>query len=157
MIRKHFRKVLASVAFLAALALSQHAFAQAATQQSPTHLDACTGLAHAHAASTVTITPPAGQYVYICEVDLSNVEGATVVTAAAPLFVTTTNLPGPPQYMAASGGATPGAGGASPVLAVSYMPGALKSSAGGTAVTFILPAFTTNQTLSLNVSYYFAP
>jgi hypothetical protein len=63
-------------------------------QQSATHLDAAQLVAtNATSATTTTITPPAGQYVYINNVEITNCAG-TVITAAAPTTITTTNLGG---------------------------------------------------------------
>jgi hypothetical protein len=153
-----FARLLSVAALLLAAAIAP-AFAQstspAPVQQSPTHLDACVFLQHSHtSAATLTIQPPASQYVYICEIDLSNASGASAVTVAAPTFLTTTGLPGLPQIIAASGVV---AGVGQPAAVLQYPLGALKSTTPGGAVTLVLPAFPTNQTLSLNVAYYFAP
>jgi hypothetical protein len=144
---------------IALLAVVGPVSAQTLIQQSPTTLNACSLSQNKQATNaavgTITITPPAGQFVYICEVDTMECNGASAVTAAAPLFLTTTGLGGNPQYMIPIGPATAGMcqqGG--PYM---YPNGALKSAQAGTNVTFVGPTAVTNQTININVVYYFAP
>ena len=152
-------KKLLLLTLIALLAVAGPVQAQTLIQQSPTQLNACSlaqnKQATAGAVGTITITPPAGQYVYICEVDTLECNGASAITAAAPLFVTTTGLGGNPQYMVPVGPAT--AGVCMPAQIYLYPNGALKSAASGTNVTFVGPTAVTNQTINLNVVYYFAP
>lgn len=67
--------------------------AQTVVQQSPVHLDACTAQSTAtsagNAVSTVTLTPPAGQYLYICSIYIAEVGNAAVTGAAGPLPIFT--------------------------------------------------------------------
>jgi hypothetical protein len=128
------------------------ALAQAPVQQSSTRLDAATFVStSASSAATITITPPAGQYVYLTGIDLTNCAGASAVTAAAPTTVTTTNLSG--AAWTVGSGSTAGNCQASPT-GMSY-PLTLKSSTAGTAVTIVLPTFATNQTIRVSAYYYF--
>lgn len=125
------------------------------TTQTAYHADACTAAGQSHSsAATITITPPGGSYVYICGVDIENCAGASAVTAAAETFVTTTNLTGSPQWMIGSGTT---AGACQPPAHYSFAPGSVKSAQIGTAVTFVLPTFATNQTVNVNVWYYTNP
>ena len=86
--------VLALVLLFGIVGLAQ---AQTLVQQSPTHLDSCTAESTAtsagNAVSTVTLTPPAGQYVYICSIYIVETANALVTGAAGPLPIfTSTNL-----------------------------------------------------------------
>lgn len=146
------------------LALSASMFAQAT--QGPTlpnavpvvspaeRSDACNLVQHSHSTgATITLTAgtaggPQGS-IYICGIDIMNAQG-TAVTAAAPTFITTTGINGSPQYMVASGPAA--AGTASPVASFQFS-APLKSATSGTNVTFVLPSFITNQTISVNIYY----
>jgi hypothetical protein len=127
-----------------------------ANQGSPTRPDAATNGTHSHtSAATLTLTPTAGQFVYITGIDISNCEGATTVAVANPTYITTTNITGTPQYQIGSGpGTAPGVCSPPSVLEFSTP---LKSAAVTTAVTFVLPTFIANQTVSLNVYWYSAP
>lgn len=142
-------------ALLAALLLAPAAaFAQTAVQQSPTRLDAAQFVqSSTTSAATITITPPAGQYVYVTNVEITNCAGATAVTAAAVTSVTTTNLGGAAWTLGS--GTTAGACQPSPINGPFALP--LKSSSPGTAATVVLPTFATNQTVRVSVYYYFAP
>jgi hypothetical protein len=109
---------------------------------------------HSHtSAATLTLTAFPNQSVYVTGIDITNCQG-TAVTAAAPTFITTTGLNGSPQYMVGSGPAA--AGTCTPTASVSFAR-PIKSQTPGTNVTFVLPAFITNQTVSVNVYYYVAP
>lgn len=127
--------------------------AQQAVQQSATHLDAAQLVAtNATSATTTTITPPAGQYVYINNVEITNCAG-TVITAATPTTITTTNLGGAAWTLGS--GSTAGICQPSPASG-SFVAG-FRSAAPGTAVTFVLPTFIATQFVRLSVYYYFAP
>lgn len=119
--------------------------------------DAATNVQHSHTTgATITITPGAAgtatQYAYITGLDISNCQGSAV-TAAAPTYITTTGINGNPQYQVGSGPAT--AGTCSPTQVIAFS-APLKSATAGTAVTFVLPAFITNQVISVNVYYRLA-
>lgn len=134
--------------------------ARAQSAQVPSwHADAATLTQHSHTTSaTITLTAAGGGcgscFVYIVGLDIQNCQG-TAVTPAAPTFITTTGLgtvgSTSPQYMLASGAAS--AGSCVPVQ-VNLPPGGLRSAVAGTNVTFVLPAFVTNQVVSVNVLYY---
>jgi hypothetical protein len=124
------------------------------TVQPVERADAATNVQHSHSTgATLTLTAgPAGsstQSIYITGLDVTNCQGSAV-TAAAPTYITTTGLNGSPQYMTGSGPAA--AGTCSPASVISFS-APLKSSSPGTNVTFVLPAFVTNQVISLNVYY----
>jgi hypothetical protein len=130
---------------------------QALVQQSATRLDATTQFATVVAsATTLTITPPAGQFVYITGIEASNTQSGTVVTAAAQTTVTSTGLGGgiTPVWTFASGGAGAAAGGVSQLLNVPLAT-PIKSNTAGAAVTFVNPTFATNQTIRFNVYFYY--
>lgn len=109
-----------------------------------------TAAAHSHSTgATITITPPAGNdFIYITGIDISNCAGAAV-TPAAPTYITTTNITGSPQYQVGSGAGT---GLCQPASYDFSTP--LRAAVLGTAVTFVLPSFVTNQVISVNVYYY---
>jgi hypothetical protein len=147
------------VALLVALG-AVPSFAQTAQatriQQDPQVLTAATNVQHSHtSAATMTLTANGSNYVYVTGFDISNCEGATTVTVANPTYVTTTGITGSPQYQVGSGpGTAPGV--CSPVSSVNFAY-PVKSSTPGTNVTFVLPTFATNQTVSINVYYYLSP
>ncbi len=139
-------------ALLAVLFIEHGAGAQTRTQQDPQRLDAAQMVAtSATSAATITITPPAGQSVYITNVEVTNCAGGTAVTAATPTSLTTTNLNGAAWTIGS--GVTAGLCQPSPINGP--FPLALKSAQPGVAVTFVLPTFATNQTVRVSVYYYF--
>lgn len=127
----------------------------ASIQNSPSHLDAGGSLLVANAsATTYTITPQPGQYVYINWINISNCEDATGISAAAaPTSITTTNMQGL-TYQIASGAAT--AGSCPQQFTDQFAPGGLKASAPG-PVTFVTPTFITHQTVTAKISWNSAP
>lgn len=128
--------------------------AQTAVQHSGTHVDAATQVSTiASSAGTLTLTPVAGQCVYITSLEIDASEDATGVAATAQTTVTTTNISGSPIWTIASG--TASAGLANPPIAMAF-PGGLKAATCGTAVTFVEPTFTTHQTIRINVAWYSA-
>jgi len=119
-------------------------------QQHAQHLDAATSVStSATTATTITLTPNASESVYVYEVDIANCAGASAVTAAAPTTITTTNLAGSPAYTIASGVT---AGLCTQSYSLEY-PTGLKAATTGTAVTYVLPTFATNQTIRVNVAW----
>lgn len=62
-------------------------------QQNPSRSDSCTAESTAtsagNAVSTVTLQPPAGQYVYVCSIYIAEVANAAVTGAAGPLPIFT--------------------------------------------------------------------
>jgi hypothetical protein len=146
-------KRILSLCLAAVLLLAVGAVAQTTTQQVPTDLTVATLISHSHtSAATTTITPPAGQYVYVIGVDISNCATGTAVTPAAPTYLTTTGFSGTWTFVVGSGAA---AGLCQPQVVTLTRP--VKSAAPGTAVTFVEPTFATNQIVAFDVYYYFAP
>lgn len=138
------------------LALAAPAAAQvSAVQQTPARLDSASQIAtSATSAATITLTPNGGnEAVYVYELDVQNCAGASAVTAAAQTSITTTNLTGSPSWQLGSGTT---AGACAQVFSIAW-PTGLKAQAPGTAVTFVLPTFATNQTVRLNVAWRSAP
>lgn len=116
--------------------------------------DAATNAAHSHTTgATITLSAGAAggptQSIYITGIDISNCQG-TAVTPAAPTYITTTGLNGSPQYQVGSGPATAGA--CTPTSTIQFT-APLKSQTPGSNVTFVMPAFITNQVVSVNVYY----
>jgi hypothetical protein len=125
-----------------------------AVQQSSQRLDACSGVATGSgtAQQTLTITPPPGNYVYFCWIEV--IQTATTAPALTALTHTTTNLGSPTSlklfdlFPAATG-----------VVKTLFYPGngLLKSTVAGTAVTIVSNAAVTNITYNVTAGYYFAP
>lgn len=135
---------------------AQQAATTTAVQNTATRSDASTICVSSNTSSgTITFTPPAGQYVYVSEIDFENGQSTTgVAAAAAPTNVTISNITGAPVWNMASGAATtPGTNTQS--FSVLY-PSGLKSTTPGTVVTITLPAIITNQFLRVNACAYFA-
>lgn len=142
-----------AVVLVAAALLFAQSVPGSLVQSSPTRLDAATNVQHSHtSAATITLTASGSQSIYITAIDITDCAGTTV-TAATPLFITTTGITGSPQYMA---GTTGTAGMCDPATMIAFQE-PLKSQTPGTNVTFVLPTFTTQQTISVNVYYYLAP
>jgi hypothetical protein len=141
---------------LAALTLTlASASAQVAVQQSPTHIDAATGVCTVSAAlavnqqETVTCTPPAGQFVYMTSIAFDVCTNGTG-SAVNQVTWTTTNITGSPTF------------GFSVAATASIcqhwsipLPTPLKSTAAGTAVTFASPAGATNNSYHATVVAYY--
>jgi hypothetical protein len=124
-----------------------------AVQQTATHADTATQVTtSATSAATLTLTPNSGESVYLHTVDISNCAG-TSAAAAAVTTITTTNITGSPAWTMGSGAT---AGNCTQAFSIQY-PFGVKSATPGTAVTFVLPTFATQQTIRLNVSWRSAP
>lgn len=154
------RSAVSLALIVAALCVVPSAFAQnppfdgQRVQESKTHLDAATQFGtSATSAATVTLTPNGGEYVYLSTITVTNCAGSAAVTAAAVTSLTTTNLSGSPAWTIGSGVA---AGLCQPVL-TEIFPNGFRAQTPGSAVTFVLPTFATNQTLRVNVSWFSAP
>ena len=152
------KTLLAGVSALALISAVAHADVPGvSTTQTATHYDAATfwvgqaaGLTACNAVSatspsaTITITPPAGQYVYLTDLIVQINTDATGATAVPT--VSTTNI-------SSNGGATAGAFSLATTLATTgstntgfvlpFPIGGLKSAAPGVAVTFV-PSATLN-------------
>ena len=123
-------------------------------QQSPTRTDGGAGAGYSRTTgATITLASANNQYVYITGIDVSNCAGASNVAAANPTFITTTGLNGSPQYMT---GSALTAGLCTSTSFTSFAT-PLKSATAGTNVTFVLPTFAANETISVNVYYFVAP
>lgn len=105
--------------------------------------------------ATVTFTPPAGQFVYICSIYISEVANAAVTGAAgpAPIF-TTTNLQNNMVWWGDNSSLTQG----SFVKVVDdQFPLFLKTQVAGTAFTIVNSAGQSTQNVRINVTAFFAP
>lgn len=103
---------------------------------------------------TVTITPPAGQHVYVVGWDWSACQDATSTVGTNLTFTTTgfTNLPKIGHFSLAATAnicAAPGS------MNLGAWP--MKSQSPGTAVTFVSPAAKAQMAYTLNVYAFFAP
>lgn len=107
----------------------------------------------ANTAVTATLTPPAGQYVYICSIDIQEAANAAVTGAAGPAPVfTTTNLP--TNLVWWGNNATQGTGANTSVLAASY-PNLLKAATAGTAFTIVTSAGQSTDSVRINITGFF--
>lgn len=144
-------------AFLLALWASVAA-AQAPIQQSPTHLEACTNVGFAAPGvslqATLQVTPPAGQYVYICGFQFDVCGDGTGGSAQALVTFTSTNISGNPSWLYSTAALTNAC--LSPVLR-EMLPIPLKSAAPGTQVQIQSPALDTHEAYQIRMYYYFAP
>jgi hypothetical protein len=146
------------LSFVALLALSGAAMAQAMVQESPTKTDAATGVCTFAASpvavnqqETVTCTPPAGQFVYITGLSFDACTDGTG-TAANQVTWTTTNLTGAPVFSFSIA--------ATASICQHWqepLTTPLKSTAAGTAVTLVSPAAATHNSYHARVYAYYAP
>lgn len=135
--------------------LAQQGPSGALVQNSPTELRACTP-AHADAAvnTTVTLTiptPPSGQSIYLCGLDLSVSNDATGAVVSTNLAFTSTNFGGWKWVFSSANAAS-----SNSTQVFSWTFGA-KSPIPGTAVTFVSPAINLHAAYSINAYYYYAP
>jgi hypothetical protein len=151
------------MAFLVALPLALVAYAQVSSQnatlvQQAQPLYTCnqtaTATGVANTAVTVTLTPPAGQYVYICSVYIAEATNAAVTVGAgpAPIF-TTTNLP---NNMVWWGDNSALAQGVQKTLTDVAYPLLIKSNVPGTAFTIVTSGGQATQNVRINVTGFFA-
>lgn len=113
---------------------------------------ACATVNTTAANGTVTITPPAGQYVYITGVYIDIT--ADVTGASQVATMSTTNITGGPIWSLATIVPTAGANGTFRQISESYST-PLKSTAPGTAVTFVPSAQTNHVIFCTRVAGYF--
>lgn len=157
------KKVLGAFVLAAALGFSISTLAQVAQPgatpvQSFQPLYVCnqtaTATGAANTAVTATLTPPSGQYVYLCHIDISLVANAIVTGAAgpAPIF-TTTNLPNNLVWWGDNGSLTTGQ--LKPVVTIPFGVVPLKSATAGTAFTIVTSAGQSTQSVRINVSAFF--
>lgn len=108
----------------------------------------------ANTAVTATLTPPSGQYVYLCSIDISVVANAAVTGAAgpAPIF-TTTNLPNNLVWWGTN--ETLGTGAMRPVIQLAFGVVPVKSATAGTAFTIVTSAGQSTENVRINVTAFF--
>ena len=115
----------------------------------------CTATQASTANLTLTLTPPAGQYVYLSAFSVNVIPNAT--GAASTAAFTTTNLTGSPAWLIgeyANAAATP----AMAALQVNDVyPTGLKSTAPGTAVTIVPTATLASATVCPRAVAWFGP
>ena len=163
-----FFRSLALAGFVAILAVAS-AQAQVGQQitQTQTRLDAGTGLygplggattcstVNTTAANgTVTITPPAGQYVYITGISIDITADTTGLSGLASM--STTNITGSPIWSLATVIPTAGDNGTFRQIHETFAT-PLRSTAPGTAVTFVPSAQSNHVIFCTRVAAYFAP
>lgn len=155
-----------SIALLAALLFGSGAYAQTAVQQSLPKLDAATGIygqangatscntvSQTAANDTITITPPANQYVYLTMLSIQNTTDATGVTQTGT--ISSTNLTGAPFWSFATALTT--VQGVAPALVEVY-PTGLRSTTPGTAVTLVPSATqSAHNYLCMRAAAFFGP
>ncbi len=143
------------ILFALAMALvSVAAFAQPVpVQQQASRPDACSTVnatAAVNNTATVTLTPPNGQYVYLCGIDLTVSDDATGGVAQTNVSFTSTNFGGwNYKYSFANAANTTFS-----QIFVFTIP--VRSVLPGTAVTFVSPAINLHAAYSINAYYYFA-
>lgn len=126
------------------------------TQQSPTRLDACTGINAKSTAvntlATVTITAVSGQYIYLCGVSFEVTNSGTGAVTQANVCWTTTNMGGV-QWCYSSINAANTSTTFTPTLPTQTVKAALP----GTAVTVVSPGINAQIIYNVNAYYYYAP
>lgn len=150
----------ALILFLALVLGADAASAQSPVQQSSQRLDAATATAVStnyntpNAQAVLTITPPAGQFVYITRIELEAIQNGTGTAAVNSAFTSTglgAGATASPQWgfsLAATADA---------VLYRDVNFGApLKSAASGTNVTITSPTAATNLGFGIKAYYYFS-
>lgn len=114
----------------------------------------CTTSQDSVANLTITLTPPAGQYVYITGMYFEVAPNATASTSNT--LWTSTNLTGSPQWL--TGTTTAAAANPSvPYFINEVYPTALKSTVAGTAVTIVPSATTASAFICAHAVGYYNP
>jgi hypothetical protein len=113
----------------------------------------------ANTGGTITLPAVPGMFHYVTAFQCTlAMNPATAQTGAAPVFVTTTNLPATPAWAVPIAGnaaaSTGGLGAAFVTIASEQWNNPLKSSAANTNTTFVLPAPGAACTIRGNVQYY---
>lgn len=121
-------------------------------QADPQHLDAatltCTGTGAGNTSVTCTLTPPAGQFVYVHTCTVHEVANAAITGAAGPAgLLTTTNLP--TNMIWWTDNATQGTGWQKEVMKEVW-PNGLKTAAAGTAFVLTQTGGQSTQTVRIN-------
>jgi hypothetical protein len=128
--------------------------ADASTLLAATSASNCTTTQVAVATLSMTITPPAGNFVYITGMYIevgSNGTGSTASTTAW----TSTGITNTPSWLVGAGGAT--LAGPTQQVAETYPPGGLKSVTPGTAVVLAPVATLASAFTCAKVTGYFSP
>jgi hypothetical protein len=155
-----FNKTIGGLAITAVLIIAgglraqQPASQSAPVQQAPTVLTACTtanATAAVNSTATLTLTPPNGQYVYLCGLDITISFDATGGTASTNVSFTSTNLGGFAWKMSWVGTAS-----TTITQPFPFNNGAIKSVSPGTAITIVSPAANLHGAYNINAYYYFA-
>jgi hypothetical protein len=122
-------------------------------RRAPTRCTTANATAAVNTLVTLTLTPPGGMYVYICEIDLTISADATGTSAVQTnVSFTTTNLGGW-KYTTSSPADTAN----QLVLDKQFLfPSLIRSVVPGTAVTIVSPAVRLHALYNINASYYFA-
>ncbi len=163
---KFLSRLLAVAAIMAFAGMAQAQVAQQVTQtaaraDSGTSLNgpsggatSCNTVNTTAALNTVTITPPAGQYVYITGVFIDITANITGLTGQATL--STTNVTGGPFWSLATIIPTAGATGGVFRQIAEWYATPLRSTTPGTAVTFVPSAQSANVIYCIRVAAYTA-
>jgi hypothetical protein len=148
------------VALAVLLLVAAIAHAQAPVQQVPTELRASQVCAEARGtgAQTVTLTPPAGQFVYLNSLEANAFAQAGSVGISTPASLTSTNLPNSPTFgmFAGTSNLVNTAGTQMGSYFGSFSGNGMRSAAAGVAVTVVAPSVT-NMGWHLALCGYFAP
>lgn len=127
-------------------------------QQGPPLYGPCnqtqTATGAANTAVTATVTPPSGQYFFICTIDIVEAANAAVTAAAgpAPIF-TTTGLPTNLVWWGNNGTQTTGQ--STPVVTLNFLPLGLRTASAGTAFTIVTSAGQSTDSVRINVTGWF--
>jgi hypothetical protein len=162
MMRKYLRyALLAGLAILAAgdhIAIAQQTSAGATPVQQVQPLYNCnqtaTATGAANTAVTATLTPPGGQFVYICSIYIATANNAAVTSAAgpAPIF-TTTNLITNLVWWGDNAVTTTGT---RVLVTDAVYPLLIKTAQPGVAFTIVTSAGQSTQNARINVTAFFA-
>lgn len=105
---------------------------------------------------TLTMTPPSGQFVYICTLDLTTVANAAVTAAAGPAQIfTTTNFQTNLVWWGDNGTYAAGQQKQALVLSTGAVP--IKSASAGTAVTIVATGGQSTYNVRMNMTAFFKP
>ena len=114
----------------------------------------CTTSQDTTANTTITITPPAGNYVYLTGLSIDVFPNATASTSATTW--SSTNLTGSPLWLVSTTTAA-AANPSSPFFLHESYPTALRSTAPGTAVTIVPGASTASAFICARAFGYYSP
>ncbi len=115
----------------------------------------CTATQSATTSLTVTITPPAGQYVYLSSFGVSVIPNATGSNSAA--VYTSTNLTGSPVWLIGEFSNAAGLAATAPTQISDVYPTGVKSQSPGTAVTLVPSATLASASVCPRATAWFGP